>query len=553
MVAVFEDYFPNIELFNLENGTELDILKKEFFESCYNKIPASRILDILEIGQTISNPYCKGALIECEYVDRDYTDGYTYYYSKAFMDYQKRSKRVHFFKDNLNSFKEDILGAFSSKKKVQIMNKWLEENYLGYSIICPNYPTTIGRTVIDPPRKPEWVPHSKSSFTVNLLGFNIKVKGVPFIEQDYRVSACATSAIWMASTSVLRNFNGGRGFSPIEITVEGGSRFIPLGRVIPNQGLTIEQINWAFKGMELDPLLYEGPFEVASAKNIIYKYVESNIPVLLVVKRIERNEREEIIETGGLHAIVVTGHLYDWRANPESNNLKVKAGGIEHEIPYNYSSDWVDGFIAHDDQRGPYRELRLNEESGLNEELGLAEDDPGVCVISEDYSTYEGGEMKYEGILQTIITPLPKKIFISAEKVERKGIRLFLKFYELFYQSLPTNFVLRTYLVPSNNFKKTLIGDSGMPEDLIRWYRGELLSRYVWVIEVGEKTFRAGKKPDEIKIFGEVLIDSTSSVLNNDFLAIHFPHHIVMMNPKLELTHYDITGDGRYSSNYGFL
>jgi len=547
LVAIFEDYFHNIKLFNLENNAELNILKKEFFESCSNKIPPSRILDILEIGQAISNPYCKGALIESEYVDRDYTDGYTYYYSKAFMDYKKRSKRVHFFKNNLNSFKEDVLASFCSKDKIQIMNKWLKENYLGYSIICPNYPTTIGRTVIDPPRKPEWSQHSKSDFTVNLLGFNIKVKGVPFIEQDYRVSACATAAIWMSSTSVLRNFNGGRSFSPIEITVEGGSRFIPLGRVIPNQGLTIEQINWAFKGMELDPLLYEGPFEVASAKNIIYKYVESNIPVLLVVKRLERNERREIIEYGGLHAVVATGHLYDWKANPESNNLKVRVGGIEHEIPYNLSSDWVDGFIAHDDQRGPYRELRLTEEPGL------AEDGSGTCVISEDSSTYEGGEMIYEGILQTIITPLPKKIFISAEKVERKAIRLFLKFYELFYQSLPTNFVLRTYLVPSNNFKRTLIGGSGMAEALIRWYRGELLSRYVWVVEVGEKTFRAEKKPDEIKIFGEVLIDSTSNVLNNDFLAIHLPHHIVMMNPKLEPTHHDITGDGRYSSNYGFL
>ncbi len=152
-----------------------------------------------------------------------------------------------------------------------------------------------------------------------------------------------------------------------------------------------------------------------------------------------------------------------------------------------------------------------------------------------------------------LLLPRYLKNFYSAEKVERKAIRLFLKFYELFYQSLPTNFVLRTYLVPSNNFKRTLIGGSGMAEALIRWYRGELLSRYVWVVEVGEKTFRAEKKPDEIKIFGEVLIDSTSNVLNNDFLAIHLPHHIVMMNPKLEPTHHDITGDGRYSSNYGFL
>ena len=68
---------------------------------------------------------------------------------------------------------------------------------------------------------------------------------------------------------------------------------------------------------------------------------------------------------------------------------------------------------------------------------------------------------------------------------------------------------------------------------LLHHYRGKRLSRYVWVTEIGDLSLRNGKGAEEIRIIGEVLIDSASSLHDRlDFLCVHLPGKLAYAFPE---------------------
>ena len=78
---------------------------------------------------------------------------------------------------------------------------FLQNSYLGFSVIRPLPGSPVGRTVL-----PTFGPTTQlglrrefasiREYAVHLGGFELKVSGLPFQQQDQGVSACATTALW---------------------------------------------------------------------------------------------------------------------------------------------------------------------------------------------------------------------------------------------------------------------------------------------------------------------------------------------------------------------
>src|SRR5687768_7764092 len=91
-------------------------------------------------------------------------------------------------------------------------------HYLGYTVIRPVGHAPVGRTVIAPPASPPEMRSNvlvRSTFECHLLGASFAVTGMPLVQQDSRIGACAQAAIWMAGRH-FHNKHRGRWFSSVE-------------------------------------------------------------------------------------------------------------------------------------------------------------------------------------------------------------------------------------------------------------------------------------------------------------------------------------------------
>ena len=73
------------------------------------------------------------------------------------------------------------------------------------------------------------------------MGTALKIKGVPFIQQDGMVMVCAQASMWIAAKYMHYAYALPR-YLPYEITERATKPFIQSGRPIPSTGLAIEQI-----------------------------------------------------------------------------------------------------------------------------------------------------------------------------------------------------------------------------------------------------------------------------------------------------------------------
>src|SRR6185436_2293593 len=85
-----------------------------------------------------------------------------------------------------------------------------------------------------------------------LAGIPLRVRGVPFQQQEVAVGACATTAIWSALSSAARA-TGIRGPTPFEVT-EAANRHRSVDRPYPAEsGLDLGQIVPAIRGLGFVP------------------------------------------------------------------------------------------------------------------------------------------------------------------------------------------------------------------------------------------------------------------------------------------------------------
>jgi len=143
--------------------------------------------------------YLRGAGVRCvvveqNYFDRDYLDEFAAFYSKSARGYPNICQRLHFFKIDLE--KAELYQAMGQTGQEEV----LQDGYLGFMVRRPLDTAPFGRTVLswyeNRDERSERITPVLRDYTCNVLGIRLKVKGIPWQQQDRGVSACARIALW---------------------------------------------------------------------------------------------------------------------------------------------------------------------------------------------------------------------------------------------------------------------------------------------------------------------------------------------------------------------
>jgi len=301
---------------------------------------------------------CTKMCIEKSYVDQDYLDDYSGYYSQCFNDYPRFCQRLHLFTDiDARRLRRIILEG----KGLEYLDE-LQLNYLGSIVVRPLPELVIGRTMLRTPL--EALVHGEDAVNVpvircvvkrhaNMHGINLSVdEGAPFQEQDQSTGMCATSALWTALQITADRFNHTRP-TRYMITKMATDEMVSDSRSFPQTGLTVEQMCQAIKRIGLEPELtdyYHGAGDRVGGLHppflsLCHSFLRAKLPIIL-----------GLALDDDFHAVTVVGYRLGENRRAEiedSGDFYIRGARITH-------------FIVHDDQFGPYTEMVVRHDRRTN-------------------------------------------------------------------------------------------------------------------------------------------------------------------------------------------
>lgn len=319
------------------------------------------------LDKYLTNLGAKTVIIESDYVDRDFLEDYSRYYSKCFKKYNKYCIRLHFFENKFNDREFfECISNYHLNRDASL----LQDRYLGFIILRPLPKTLLGRICLKvyPQDEKSFFPVIRD-YKVHILGIELLIKSLAFQEQDNAVSACATSAIWSALHGTeqerLRYVS-----SPYEITLNGKKLISDYAQSnFPNKGLLPSQMAHAIREEGLNPVLISF-VNTSYLKALIRAYLNVKVPVVLGMK-LRYEEEEGELPNGiprsfpiGDHAVTVAGYHLTNDKVPEFS-MKMIPSKIDKNIVkplYLYSSK-IDKIYVHDDQLGPFANMDFRNES----------------------------------------------------------------------------------------------------------------------------------------------------------------------------------------------
>jgi len=449
------------------------------------------------IFQTVLFQGCKTILAEYNYEDRGWANEHKKFYHEVFKKYSDKTVRLHFFTSEINE------ESFANLQKY-------EETYLGFCVLRPLEAQKVSEAIIKPVEDKNKPAKSfvlcQEDFYVDIKvdqqnQQRLKIRGTPFIQQDGQLGCCSHAAIAMVDNILIHGRDKPKGTREIsdpyligdiaELVYQlhpyaGGQR--------PTRGLSSLHISDVLKSMGYFPLVYEfqkdkkTPF---TAERLIYYYLESKIPVILGIP-----------VTRGNHALTVIGHSFEpdlWWGVAEMSYYSRTTS----DPNYRCSTTWVQNFIVHDDNFGPY-----------------------LTIPKELIWAFTAENLM-------VIVPLPMQLNIRAEVAESTAYntllsiadfrkneesltnQTFFEWFNIFYKHLMKNdLVLRTWLVESKQFKETSV--SSVVRDIYEYVK---MPEKIWLTEVSIPELFCQKRLR----FGEVIIDPTGAEDRTSFLSIHVP------------------------------
>jgi len=318
-IAVIDSINDINDLFNV-------IAEKDFeFKSVVNESVEYRLRKLFDVFYfpvtIIYEPY---------YVDKVYRDEFYRYYSKKHFNVSRNCKRLFFINGKYS--KEELLSNNND-----ICTR-IENDLIGMIVLKPTQ--TIGRMLINPHR----IKLSKcyirtTSFEVLMFGKLYNIDAFPFSGQDSEVMTCAEVNIWQIMEYFGNRYNNYKALLPSEMfdILKETSDV----RILPSDGLTVEQESSIFMRNGLSPKIYfkradyedgdhyiiQELYSEPSFEDILSIYIESGIPVLV-------NLREKDKVDGENHSVTFIGHgyreynrLYDVKPHieiPFSESCKIK-------------------------------------------------------------------------------------------------------------------------------------------------------------------------------------------------------------------------------------
>jgi hypothetical protein len=445
------------------------------------------------------------ALIDDDYIDRDFSEAFSAYYAKTFKRHSKVCQRVLFFASDLSSLLSQDVDAAAR------LLESLNEHFLGFIILRPITKAPVSQAILGPPPSPAGYERHllvRAKYTAHILGAELFVEAVPMTQQDSRVGACAQASIWVSARHIHARHRGpwlstvsitdaaiARSESQINTTLPAGSEFLTVNNTVS-----------ALRAAGREPLIYAaniGPGGVLQwgslrPREIINRYVDSGIPVSIW------------LTTPGSsisHSIVATGQVLSPKAPATLPSRPTRA-------------EYCAAFLVNDDQQGPNLRLPSTPNDPIGEVARNVLDNTVVLII-----------------------PLPSKVYLPAETAET----LAWAFMDLYANDWPSHknanagklgeseklgddvisahssntIVARTYLTYGWKYKHRAIRNN-LGADVKKIVRDLDVPRYVYVTEFSLTSQLDNRSLAERRILAHVVVDATAK--HHDFEAILFFH-----------------------------
>lgn len=382
------------------------------------------------VTNVLSRAYGLGAqtaVVEQRYVDPDYRNEHSRFYSTTFRRYPSVAHRVHFF--------ESPISAFPTQP---VPFHFRNQGYLGYTVFRPVPAAPVGRTMLKASPQIE-----KSAIAclardrVNLLGTDLDVTGIPFYAQDAQLSRCGHAALLSAGYYHHLTFGRPR-YLPGDIAdaVAAGGGW--LGRLLPSPGVNIAQLCAGAFNIGLPALHY--PVEQlprlpggGDLEATVCRYLNSRIPVVVATRT---------------HAFLLVG--YERRDNPD--------GGQDIR------------FLRQDDEVGPYEwvdQWQLDDRYGPWEHLVVPL--PSKVYLSGEDAEVIGTESLREALGR------------SDDAADSRLLNL------LDDPQGPVSY--RATIMPANDYKRG-VRARHLPDAVAAMVQQAQLSRYIWVVELTDRAAR---------------------------------------------------------------
>lgn len=305
------------------------------------------------------------------YFDRDYTAEFAEFHSSSAIGYPNVCRRLHFFSRTYNA------SNLKEATRLRETPKDLQDSYLGFCVIRPLSRPLLGRTVLrwfpDPPNsdKGPRVTETSRTYTVHLLGLALHVQGLAWQQQDHRVGACATVALWSALQSAALGE-----FHAIPTTVEitkAAHRHGSVGqRVFPSVGLNVHQLCEATQHCGLSPILIDANIPASAT------YGGSTLPRFSPAHFL--SICTSLLRSG--YPMIISGSL-DLGPNQGLQPHAVCATGFRSKHPNATTGSALledldsQHIYLHDDNLGPNARFKIEKrEQGTSEVISLAYDPP---------------------------------------------------------------------------------------------------------------------------------------------------------------------------------
>jgi hypothetical protein len=321
------------------------------------------------------------ALLEDEYIDRDFSEAYSAFYAKTFRRHSKLCKRVLLFASDISflSLAHDVK---------QNLSDLASATFLGQIVLRPISKAPLGQAILALRPAPPTYDGSLQVFaeyTAHIFGAELRVQALPMTQQDSRIGACAQATIWAAA----RHFHArhrGPWLSTVSITQSAIAnsehninRSLPAG----SEFLTVNNMTIALRSAGREPLIYaystlDPTSQIPQWKNfrptdVIARYLDSGIPVIVGLYFPGQ-------DVG--HAILATGDVM--RLQPNTSLP-----------PKPTMAEYIEAFYANDDQIGPNIRVSVNSTGAIGE----------ASYNINDNAIY-------------LMVPLPGKVYLPAESAE---------------------------------------------------------------------------------------------------------------------------------------
>lgn len=515
----------------------------------------SKKTQVIYLCDYLKNKGAKTIVIENEYIDRSYLEDYSSYYSRCFNAYEKKCRRLHFFKDYnpLPGFSEEEFRQWMFGNDGILTSSRLQDNYLGFVVVKPLPETVIGRTCLEAypetsEGKTRFFPVLKT-YEAGLCGLRLKVRRtLPFQEQDKITSACATSALW--SLFHASSINGRLIKSPSSITkIATSSNFSSIND-LPTPGLTPEMMGVALLSEGLEPLVInltgssnaDSHEPLIKAKSYIYPYLKNKIPVLLAVDALKKEGK---YVHKGRHAVAVCGYSLQ-------KDLDVSGRQISDFV---LKSEFVDKIYVHDDQVGPFARLDIVN-SAVEVDLSKSKDFKQESLASYLRCNVAGQDNPYIYSPTNVIIGLYHKIRISFLLIEECAAKFSYFLYESASREAYTKDLIYTeekpliwdmFLTTPTEIKEEVYRDNLIPADRKQHILGLNLPRYMWRVSASNSN----------SILFDLLFDATDIPQGTIFLDMierdaGFRSFIDLICPNLDAIPVDIKKD-KYGTLYKVL